>query len=132
MSEVFGQACGFSLLLLCLLLIINRQKAEFAPFLRVGGIVIVAALLLSRAMPLIETLQALSTAEAGGISAGTLFKGLGLSLLCELCASICRESGEGGLARGVEAAGRLELLLLALPMLEEVLTLSRSLLEMSG
>ncbi len=132
MSDIFGQVCGLALLLLCLLLILKNQNAAMAPLLRVGGIVLVSGLLLSRAMPLIQALWGLAETEAGGMNAGTLLKGLGLALLCELCAGICRENGESGLAGFVEAAAKTELLLLALPMMEEVFNLSRSLLEMSG
>ena len=43
--------------------------------------------------------------------------------------AICRESGETGAASGVELAGKVEILLLSIPMLENVLNIVGELLN---
>ena len=42
--------------------------------------------------------------------------------MTEIAASICRDSGEGGLAGWVEMAGRVEILLLSFPLIRTVLS----------
>ena len=49
-----------------------------------------------------------------------LLRSLGLAFATELCAGICRDSGETALAAWVETAGRLEILVLALPLVRAV------------
>ena len=81
------------------------------------------------ASPLIDYVHTLTeTAEAQAYTA-PLLKALGVAVLTHCCGEICRESGESSIATGVETAGKVEILLLSLPLLEELLGIARSLLE---
>ena len=53
----------------------------------------------------------------------------GVSLLMGVCAEVCRELGESGVARGVVLAGRVEILCIALPYLQKIIALGVELLE---
>ena len=46
----------------------------------------------------------------------------GISLLMDFAAQTCRDAGENGLALKVELAGRVMLILLALPFMQALLT----------
>lgn len=61
-----------------------------------------------------------------------ILKALGLSFITELASGICRDSGEGSLAVWVEMAGKVALLLLALPLIKEVLLIAREFLGVGG
>ena len=61
-----------------------------------------------------------------------ILKGLGIVILTQICADICRDSGEGTLASNIETVGKLELLLLSIPLIEEILGTAKTLLEMGG
>ena len=50
-----------------------------------------------------------------------MLKGLGIAVLCRICSDICRDCGEPTAAAGVESAGKIGLLILALPAVGEVL-----------
>ena len=50
-----------------------------------------------------------------------MLKGLGISVLCRICADVCRDCGEPTAAAGVESAGKIGMLLLALPAVGDVL-----------
>lgn len=52
-----------------------------------------------------------------------LFKVMGVALLTELSMGICKDCGENALAVKVEIAGKLVMLLFALPLFEKVLKL---------
>ena len=66
---------------------------------------------------------------SGSANGPLLLRGVGIALVCELGALLCREMGEGGLAEGVLFFGRMELLVLSLPLLDEVLELAKELLN---
>ena len=105
------------------LLILRAYKPEWAPMLRMAVTVIAVGLTLSMAV------TALSYAQELAVGLGTpdgegwsiLIKALGVAFLTEVSASVCRDSGESGLATWVETAGKLEILLLSFPLIRAVM-----------
>jgi stage III sporulation protein AD len=105
------------------LLILRAYKPEWAPMLRIAVTVIAVGLTLSMAV------TALSYAQELAVGLGTpdgegwsiLLKALGVAFLTEVSASVCRDSGESGLATWVETAGKLEILLLSFPLIRAVM-----------
>ncbi len=61
-----------------------------------------------------------------------ILKGLGIAFVTEIAMGVCRDSGEASLATWVEMAGKLALLLLAMPLIREVLLTVKSLLGVMG
>lgn len=57
-----------------------------------------------------------------------ILKALGIAFVAEIAAGVCRDGGEGGLATWVETAGKLAILLLSLPLIEEILETVKALL----
>ncbi len=114
---------GMALLALTALLILRQQKPEWAPFLRIAATVLALGGILSAMAAVLSVVEGFSDLVGGGVDAETrriLYKALGLALLTEAAASICRDSGETGLAGWVEMAGKLEILLLSLPLVRTV------------
>ena len=62
--------------------------------------------------------------------AAVMLKGLGAATLTHICSSVCRECGRASLAEYVELAGRLEILLLCLPLISNLLQAASGLLEL--
>ncbi len=124
--------CMLAIMALVLLWLLRSWKSELVPLVRVGCTVLFAALLLESVAPLLTYLSDLT--EGGGIteSRELLLRALGIALLSKLTADICRDSGESGLATGVETAGRLEILLLSLPLLQRLLAAAGELAGVSG
>ncbi len=58
-----------------------------------------------------------------------IFKAIGIAYLTNITSEICRDCGENTLSEAIENVGRIELLLLSLPLLSEILTFSRYLLS---
>ena len=78
------------------------------------------------------------TSGLGEVSSfiGTLFRGsrvgdvasaalkiLGAGYLFGICADVCRELGEGGVAKAIEVVGRVEIIIIVLPFLSEIINL---------
>lgn len=58
-----------------------------------------------------------------------ILKIIGLGYLFGISADICRELGEGGIAKALEVAGRVEIILLSVPYLIKTLNLGVGLIE---
>jgi stage III sporulation protein AD len=114
---------GIALTGLSALLILRSYKPEWAVFLRVAVTVVSLGLVLSLAGTVMSYVAELTSATGAleGESWGILLKALGLAFLTETAASVCRDSGEAGLATWVETAGKLEILLLSFPLIRTVM-----------
>ena len=105
------------------LLLLRGYKPEWAPLLRMAVTVIALGMTLSMAATVLtyvtELAEGLGTPDGEGWS--ILLKALGVAFLTETAASVCRDSGESGLASWVETAGKLEILLLSFPLIRSVM-----------
>ena len=122
---------GLIIVGLTALLILKQYKPEWAVFLRLAVTVVALGLILTVAGGILSYLRELTegTGAQAGDSWEILLKALGVAFLTETAASICRDSGETGLAGWVEMAGKLELLLLSFPLIRTILDTAVSLLS---
>lgn len=119
--------CGGALLCAVASVLIKGSKGDVLP-LQWTGILVLSGASLVLWQPVLGWLGELCAAHGLDKTAQLLFKGLGVGVLTQLCADICRQSGEGHLANGVEMAGRAEILLLCLPMLRDLVGMAEQLL----
>ena len=121
---------GLALVGLVALLVLRQYKPEWAVFIRMAVTVVSMGIILSMAGTVITYVTDLTegTGALDGATWSLLLKALGIAFLTETAASICRDSGEASLAGWVEMAGKLEILLLAFPLIRTVLDTVASLL----
>lgn len=119
--------CLLSLVSLAALVLIRQWKAEWAPFLRIAATVVFFGLILSVAAEVLDSVHALAEGAVPDELWTLLLKALGIAFLTELTSGICRDSGEATLATWVETVGKLELLLLSLPLIRSATELVRQL-----
>lgn len=124
--------CMLAMTAVCAVMVIKQWRHDLLPLLRLAAAVLLAQAVLSASLPLIGWMRSLLGENGLSAYAEVLMKGLGISILTQSCANLCRECGEGGIAEGVEWMGRVEILLLALPLLERLLGLTRELLALGG
>ena len=55
-----------------------------------------------------------------------MIRALAIVFLVRVCASLCRDLGEPSIAAALEFAGKAELFLLAIPLLERLLTAAQA------
>lgn len=113
--------------LACAVVRASRPEMAFAVALAAGA----AALLmlngdLRSAAGLISELSEESGFSHGG--AGLLLRAVGIALVSEFGAQLCRDAGESALAGRIDLAARLALLVMAAPLIGEVLDLISGLL----
>lgn len=129
MTSISVKICFFAILCTVVGVVIKHLKPEFSPFVRIAGSVVVSTLVISIILPIVTYLTSLFEGSSLGEYGGVVIKALGIALLTQICADICRDGGEGSAASGVELMGRLEILLLCLPMLENILSTVREVMS---
>lgn len=114
---------------LCAVLV-RKQSPEVALALSLAGV----AWILSRCIPAMIAVKTMvdTLREAAGLSpvvVAPVLKTVGVAVLTRFAAELCRDAKEGGLATFVETAGSVFALVLALPLLQTVLSMLTELLE---
>ena len=114
---------------LCAVLV-RKQSPEVALALSLAGV----AWILSRCIPAMIAVKTMvdTLREAAGLSpvvVAPVLKTVGIAVLTRFAAELCRDAKEGGLATFVETAGSELALVLALPLLQTVLSMLTELLE---
>lgn len=121
------KVCGGALLCAVAVLLLKNVKSEVLPLQWAGNIMLSGAALLLL-QPTITYLGELCSAHGMGETVSLLLRGLGVAMMTQFCADLCRQSGETVLANSVELAGKAEILLLCLPQMRELVELAGNLI----
>ncbi len=97
----------------------NRQ--EYGIYLGVVICLVIFSLSLGGLYSLMEKIKELEKyLSQNGSYLGFLFKAVGITYVCEFCASICKDAGYGAVAGQIEIFGKLSVLLMGIPVLVAV------------
>ncbi len=128
-GEVLIAVVGVLLCAAMLAVVLRTQRPELAMCLGLAAAVAVAMLLVRQIAPLISTMRRLlSITSLPTDGFGVVLKSAGVCLLTQITADTCRDAGETALASKAELAGRVLMLMLAVPLFEELLTLVTTLI----
>ena len=115
--------CGIAVLGLVAVVLLRGMRAEYATFAGIiTGILLLFAVLaeFSSVMALVEEMT-----EKTGFSLyfEVILKAMGLGMLAEVTADICRDNGATAIASKVEFGGKMAILSLSLPILRKLIDL---------
>ena len=120
---------GLALLSATLILILRELRPSFIPPVRIAASVILVGAALLLYAPILSRIRTLFAETGAEDYMDTVLRALGIALICELTALFCRDLGESTLSEGVQLFGKLEILVLALPLLDKVLEMAKELLQ---
>ena len=90
---------------------------------------VISVFIFQRVMPCIDFLKALSSEGENNEYLSVMLKGCCICFISEIGVDICRDFGEISIAQQVETAGKVEILVLSLPLVRSVIELSRELMS---
>ena len=121
---------GITVVAAFLAVLLRRYHPEYSMAIGLITGILVLALLLTQVAPVVGRLQTLLDSSSLPSEYGLiLFKALGVCLLTQLAADACRDAGENAMAEKAELAGKVFLLLLALPLFEKIAELAVQLIN---
>lgn len=123
-SQVLVTAVGVLLCGALLSAVLRTQRPELAVCLSLLAAAVTVGLLLGQLSPMVTALRRMSA--LGGVGENGLavvLRGAGICLVTQLAADTCRDAGDSALAGKAELTGRILLLLLAVPLYEQILAL---------
>ena len=117
-----GRLCLLGILCALASLLLRRLREEYATVLRIATAVLLGSALVPAAATVFHYARGLTDLlPSSGLYVRTLLKALGVAFLAQMCAGVCRDCGEAGIASWVEWIGKMQILLLSLPLMSEIL-----------
>lgn len=113
---------GLALVATVLSIVLKQYKAEFSVSISVVASIGIFSFTLIQALPIITTtIEMFGKTNLSSDYIIILIKALGLSFVTGLSSDICKDAGESAIASKVELAGKVSILLLALPLFTKLL-----------
>ena len=124
--------CMLALVGMAAATVVRYWRSDWMPPVRTALFLMLTIGAITTATPLVAFLSELTQNDSVASYATPLFKALGLAVMTQCCAELCRECGESSVGNGVELIGKIEILLLSLPLVNEILEGARALLSLGG
>ncbi len=113
-----------------LAVMLRQYRPEYSIVLSVAAGVLLLMFILSAAVPVIDKINEIADKSAAVSEyGGVLIKALGICLISQLACDACMDAGETSLASKAELAGKIAMVLVALPLFDDILDVVIKLLE---
>jgi stage III sporulation protein AD len=124
------QWAGVALLIGFLVILLKEHKPLFALVLSLAAGVLLLTVLLDKLELVMQMMRRIAErADVQPAFIGTLLKIIGIAYIAEFAAQTLRDAGQESIAAKVELAGKLFILVMALPILQMILDTILKLLE---
>lgn len=122
MTELWT-VCGIGICALAVLTLLRELRKEYAPLFMLGFTVVLLAAMIPKLSGAVDFLKECASA-AGGERISVVIRALGITYLTSTASELCRSAGESALGNTIELAGRVEILLLCIPLFRELLDIA--------
>lgn len=121
--------CAFSIISLCVVVLVKQIRQELVPLTVTAIGIIMLGYLIASLAPVLSFIT--DTAKKSGLGGyfSVLVKALAIALTCQVCSEVCRDCGENSLASKVELAGKIGIIILSLPILQQLLNMAKEMLQ---
>lgn len=119
---------GIALIAAVFAVLLRRSNGEYAMVLRIAAGILIVLEILQAVVPALQQITSLlGVAGINSEYSSILLRTLGITFLTQFAADACKDAGERALASKVELAGRVSILVLALPLFAKVASIAAAL-----
>ena len=122
--DLFWKASAAVLISVILILVLGKHEQDHAVLITIAVCTMLGICLMQFLEPVLEflyTLQNIAFSDPGIFK--SLMKLLGISLVCEISASVCADAGCSSLGKSLQLLGTSTILFLSIPILQTFLAL---------
>lgn len=113
---------AFAFMALFIVLIFKGRRDDLAIQVSIAAGILIFLFMINKLTIIMGFLQTLANkANIDVVYLNTVFKILGIAYLASFCSEICKDAGESSIAAKVEFAGKILILVLAIPILMAVM-----------
>ncbi|MGN0586942.1 MAG: SpoIIIAC/SpoIIIAD family protein [Oscillospiraceae bacterium] len=101
--------------------ILGAQGREYALYIKIAAVCMIMSAVVVYISPVIDGINSIFLrADIDDKYITVLFKAVGICYISQFACDICKDSGENALATQAELAGKAALIVLAMPLVEEL------------
>lgn len=116
------QIVGLGFTVTLLILVIRQQRPELAVQLSLTLAIVIFLLVLTKLNIMLNLFRDLAAkADISQMYLNTILKIIGIAYITEFGAQVCRDAGEGAVAGKIEFAGKIFVMIIAIPIIALVL-----------
>lgn len=121
--------CGFGIAAACTVAVIRKLRPELAELASALSGVLIFIYIAEALAPFIGFIK--GVAEEQGVAGyfALMIKALAISFCSKLSAEICRDCGEGALGAKIELAGKAGIVLISLPVVQQLFEIAKDMLK---
>lgn len=107
-----------------MVILLRGQKSGFSTGVAATAAVLLFGTAVSELLPVMREVSEMANGSGVGKWMAVMMKTLGIAVVVQFGADICRDSGETSIASKLEMVGKAEIILLALPLMRELIALA--------
>lgn len=119
--------CGFVLCALVICVFFKNLKSEYSLFIRIIVTSLVSVFTLAAVYPVLTYIEEITKNTVIYQYLPVIMKALGIAFSVHLTADVCMDAGEGALADKIIIFGKVEILILSLPLIKSLFSLAEEL-----
>lgn len=121
--------CAIGIVFAIICVLVKTYRSEFAITTRLAGIIVIFGGIIFFLSPIVEYLKKLMGQALSLEYMEIILKTLAIAYMTQLSSELCRDCGENNIASGIEIAGKIEIIILSLPLIDKIISLSEELLS---
>ncbi|MBQ7357139.1 MAG: hypothetical protein IJW65_00205 [Clostridia bacterium] len=121
---------GVAILCACVGVVLRSAGNNFGDVAKIVFAALLSGVVIISASPLIELIFNICEGSQVNTYMSVMLKALGVSFVTHICVSVCRDVGEQTVASYAELAGKIEMLIISVPLIEEIIGIAEGLVEM--
>jgi len=120
--KVTFTVCGIGILTVIAIAVIREIHASYVKWITLASLIVCSGIFVSSLGEAVTFISEISV-KTSNIYTGTILKGLGITILTGVACEICQSVGELTVSRYIETVGKIEMLILSVPLFRELLGL---------
>lgn len=120
--------CAIGIICAILCVFIRNAHKEFAIPIRLAGIIIIFSLLIILINPIFNFLKNMMSESLPIEQMKLLAKSLCIAYITQISSELCRDCGENNIAFAIDCAGKIEIIILSIPLINQVIELSKEMI----
>ena len=128
MSESL-KICALGIVFAVICVLIKSYRGEFLVPTRIASIILIFGAITVLISPVLKYLNNLMGQTMPLEYMEIILKTLAIAYMTQISSELCRECGENSIAFGVETVGKIEIIILSLPLIDNIISMSKEFLQ---
>ena len=121
------KVCSVAIICGLICVLVKNYQTSFLIPTRIAAILIIFGMVTVFLSPLLSYLQKIMQRSLPTEYIEIMIKAMSIAYITQISSDVCRDCGESNIASGIDVIGKIEILIIGLPLIDKVITLSEEL-----